>query len=504
MKFKEVPYVIVQAGGLGTRMEHLVANKPKGLISINGKPILYHLFDYFSTKTKFIIIADYKSDILKTYLSTFPPKNNIEVIVAKNNSGSVDGLLEALELIPENVQNTIIWSDLLLNHLDDIDFDENQNYIGVTQDFNCRYFFGNNQIKKELSNKNGICGIYLFKNKNEIKDLFSQGEFCDYLIQHQKYLNLKSLNFDKLVDLGTLSAYEKYINSTNINRFFNKITFEEDRVIKECIDEKYQNLINKEIKWYKKVLECGFDRIPKLLSETPFILKRLSAKHIPDLKDLSNSQKEKIVEDIFLQLEKLHNYEKVKWNSQETKGVYLTKTLERVNFCKNLIPFFDNKEIKINGIWYKNLFHKKFSNILENLCSEVSLGKEFCLIHGDCTFSNILVDKENKSWFIDPRGYFFQQDLYGDPLYDYGKLYYSIVGNYDQFNRGNFRLSINQNEFNLEIKSNSFEIFENYFKDLEKIKIIHGLIWLSLSGYIKDNVDGIIGSFINGIKYLNF
>ena len=43
----------------------------------------------------------------------------------------------------------------------------------------------------------------------------------------------------------------------------------------------------------------------------------------------------------------------------------------------------------------------------------------------------------------------------------------------------------------------------DYFgKDLPKIEILHGLIWLSLSGYAKDDIDSVIGSFYFGLYYL--
>ena len=35
--------VIVQAGGLGTRMQAMTASKPKALIDVRNKPILFHL-----------------------------------------------------------------------------------------------------------------------------------------------------------------------------------------------------------------------------------------------------------------------------------------------------------------------------------------------------------------------------------------------------------------------------------------------------------------------------
>ena len=46
-------YIIVQAGGKGTRMGYLTANKPKCLVSVNKMPVLFHLFNKYPDK-KFI------------------------------------------------------------------------------------------------------------------------------------------------------------------------------------------------------------------------------------------------------------------------------------------------------------------------------------------------------------------------------------------------------------------------------------------------------------------
>ena len=35
-------YIIVQAGGKGTRMESLTANKPKALVPIDNLPMIFH------------------------------------------------------------------------------------------------------------------------------------------------------------------------------------------------------------------------------------------------------------------------------------------------------------------------------------------------------------------------------------------------------------------------------------------------------------------------------
>ena len=48
------------------------------------------------------------------------------------------------------------------------------------------------------------------------------------------------------------------------------------------------------------------------------------------------------------------------------------------------------------------------------------------------------------------------------------------------------------------------QIFKERFKsDFHKIEIIHALIWFSLSGYVKDDIDSILASFYNGLYWLN-
>lgn len=46
----KVEYVIVQAGGKGTRMEYLTRNKPKALVPVNNLPMIFHLFHKYPRK----------------------------------------------------------------------------------------------------------------------------------------------------------------------------------------------------------------------------------------------------------------------------------------------------------------------------------------------------------------------------------------------------------------------------------------------------------------------
>ena len=118
------------------------------------------------------------------------------------------------------------------------------------------------------------------------------------------------------------------------------------------------------------------------------------------------------------------------------------------------------------------------------------------------------IDKNLKVWYIDPRGYFSKPGIWGDPMYDFAKVYYSAVGGYDMFNRRKFKLHVDADTIEILQEPTGFEnvaedIFTEHFnKDIDKIKILHGLIWLSLSGYAKDDIDSVIGSFYLGLYHL--
>ena len=111
-------HVIVQAGGRGSRLRHHTWNKPKCLVSVQGKPLLYHLFDKF-LDAKFHIIGDYAFDQLKKYLETNKP--DVEYSLFKSNTkGTCSGISDVLKIVPKDAELFIIWSDLKILELPQI------------------------------------------------------------------------------------------------------------------------------------------------------------------------------------------------------------------------------------------------------------------------------------------------------------------------------------------------------------------------------------------------
>ena len=489
-------YIIVQAGGKGTRLEHLTKNKPKALVPVNNLPMIFHLFKKFPEK-KFIIIGDYKKEVLKKYLKAFATVDYS--IVDATGTGTCGGLKAASDLIPKNEKFMLIWSDLILSN----DFSlpaDNENYVGISNTFPCRWSFKNNQFIEEKSYENGVAGLFIFNNKNILRNVPESGEFVRWLSEN-KYL-FKRLELSGTCEFGTLEEYNKL--AIEKCRPFNKITIENDTLIKEPLDNQGKELAKKEIRWYKKIKEYNFENIPKIYSYEPLKMELINGKNIYEYKDDSIEIKKEILINIVNMLKKLHSLNITDKDIKSIEETYIEKTFDRLKKIKELVPFAKDKYITINGKKCRNVFY--FEDELIEKIRKIKT-EDFNLIHGDCTFSNILLREDKTPVLIDPRGYFGRTLLYGDSNYDWAKVYYSLVGNYDKFNLKLFKLTIGESDVTIDIESNGWEKLEDYYFEItntkkEDIKLLHAIIWLSLTTYAWQDYDSICGAFYNGLKYL--
>ena len=70
--------VVILAGGLGTRLSEETILKPKPMVEVGGKPILWHIMKIYSHYdfNEFIICIGYKGEIIKEYFSNYLLLNN--------------------------------------------------------------------------------------------------------------------------------------------------------------------------------------------------------------------------------------------------------------------------------------------------------------------------------------------------------------------------------------------------------------------------------------------
>ena len=498
----KVKNIIIQAGGLGSRLLENTKNKPKCLVPINGKPIVQHILEK-NKDCNFIIIGDYKVDILRKYVKNFYKEYNIS-IVETHEKGTCAGISDCSDLINANEPVAVIWSDLLL---EEELFHDNEKDINVflSDDVVCRYVYKENEIIKETNNKNGIVGVFTFKNSEVLKLVPPSGSLVSDWI---KNINLE-VGFKKLIrplkEIGTIELLEKNSNKL-FCRFFNNIEIKDDKIIKTCKDIKYRDLLEDEKIWYKYILSKNKSIIPEIFSLQPLIMEYIYGKQGFSC-NFSKEEKIVVLKNIANLFNDLHSLETIQKSDKDIKKVYVSKTLERIEKVKDVIPFFDYEEIISNGIKLKNPFHEQYYSIFLNAISSLNCD-QFHPIHGDPTFSNLLIEDNLSIKMIDPRGSFGDIKIYGDKDYDWAKLYYSMIGNYDSINSKKYNLEYSNNIINYSLNSNGWEFLEEQFYELSLINkqknlLLNSIIWLSLCGYVIEDYDAILISFIKGVEYWN-
>ncbi|MCR5789325.1 MAG: NTP transferase domain-containing protein [Lachnospiraceae bacterium] len=513
-------YIIVQAGGKGTRLQYLTKNKPKALAPVENLPMLFHLFRKYPDQ-RFIIIADYKKDVLRKYLAAFA-EINYQVVDAAG-TGTCAGIRQAIDLIPEKEPFMLIWSDLILPEgfelpeeqmtTDRIGKPPLKDYVGLSETFPCRWKYENGMFEEERSTQFGVAGFFLLHEKSVLSEVPESGELVRWF--KDRGIHFETLSLAGTREFGILAEYEKLTEIKT--RPFNRITFTGDVVIKETVDEQGRKLAVRESAWYEKAKDFHIAGIPEIYEMSPLKMERIRGRNIYEC-DLPYEDKYRILKSLVKTLNDLHAVSGIPADSLSLKEAYFNKTMQRLRKVEHLVPFAGERTICVNGRKCRNVFYLR--DILEKRLDELKTDR-FSFIHGDCTFSNLMLRDAGEPVLIDPRGYFGFTELYGDERYDWAKLYYSIVGNYDRFNLKRFSLDIgghsvvdgeiirdlSDGEVRLTIESNGWETLEKDFFDLTEadpyeIRLLHAVIWLSLTTYAWQDYDSICGAFYNGLYYL--
>jgi capsule biosynthesis phosphatase len=151
----------------------------------------------------------------------------------------------------------------------------------------------------------------------------------------------------------------------------------------------------------------------------------------------------------------------------------------------DIINIYDNYAKKLKSR-YLNYNYDKFHNHAETYNTLINFLEKYetekkgkkCIIHGDTVMTNIIINNNNKIKFIDMRGKCGDiLTIYGDWLYDWAKLYQSLIG-YDS-------ILLKKNISN-EYKNKNINTFINYFlkfysqEDLYNMKMIAKCLLFSL------------------------
>jgi len=93
--------VVILAGGLGTRLSEETVVKPKPMVDIGGKPILWHIMKIYSHYgiNDFVICLGYKGYMIKEYFANyFLHQSDVTIDLKENNMEVHDSKAEAWKI----------------------------------------------------------------------------------------------------------------------------------------------------------------------------------------------------------------------------------------------------------------------------------------------------------------------------------------------------------------------------------------------------------------------
>lgn len=221
---------VILCGGKGTRMREETEYRPKPLVPIGGKPILWHIMKIYSYYgiNDFILCTGYKSDMIKQYFMEMYWRNNdftvqingdekIKFHTKEKEEWNITIIDTGLETLTggrlKKIAKYIVEDDFLMTYGD-----------GVS-DVNINELIEYHKCKKRIATITGVhpmspfglieveAGIVKsFKEKPRLKDMINGGfmvlnkKVFDYILEEDCMFEEEPLK--KLADTSQLAVYE--------------------------------------------------------------------------------------------------------------------------------------------------------------------------------------------------------------------------------------------------------------------------------------------------------
>lgn len=95
--------VVILAGGLGTRISEETTDKPKPMVLLNGRPMLWHIMNVYASQglTDFIVATGYKGEVISQWVSGLETNWNISTVNTGLETQTGGRIKMCMELFPE-------------------------------------------------------------------------------------------------------------------------------------------------------------------------------------------------------------------------------------------------------------------------------------------------------------------------------------------------------------------------------------------------------------------
>lgn len=540
MKHKNKQLIILMAGK-GTRLYPLTIGFPKCLLSIKQKPAIYNMIIPLikeGLRDIIFVVNNDNINVIKDFMNmSFPNIDlKIEYIIQNDFSGPGSALSLVADKLSEDKSIILLLGDTLCTYPDNYD----NSWIGVNEvadDEKSKYCMIESKSNKVINifdkpdttvdTNDAAIGLYYFKNskllstilKEKIEKIHGEYQLSSYFQKYHEHENIYIKKINDWEDIGSLDGYMK-TNKNNFNcRFFNTLYLDQLGVLhKKSIYPK----ITSEINWFKYTKNTDFEKVsPKFYDRDRFqdeygieFYDYLTLSEYFTFYPLHEYNKTYIFTSLIEKLIDLYKNNQLKDEKFKNllKDILIDKTYNRINEWSRT-DITNKEKVFVNNKEYYGVFPllEKLNNSILEIC-ENSINFT-SIIHGDPAFSNILFSPRNMLFkFIDPRGEFGIDTIYGDYRYDLAKLRHCYHGKYDEITNDLFEVSESTTYDNCNIELSFYKdleyltldhvLVEKGF-DIDDIELIEGLLFLSMIPLHNDYPERQIAFFSRGIEILN-
>jgi len=542
LNYDNIHVLILSAGKIEKELESVFGSIPSGLIPLHGKPVIFRIIDKLLKEgfKKISITTGFKKEILEKIISEqYSDQIKLNFITTDFEKPPGNSILTAIEKMQEQQLLVILGDTLVENEFSNL-IQNNNDFVLISENFEtpanwCIVTLKDGKLdlifdkKKNLEKTNeqyALVGVYYFDDLKSLKRVyvkFNGQERIEISDLIKKYKEQKIISTEVCKQWYDAGHVENYFVSKQMllkARYFNSLRFDRSSEIVTKTSENILKLID-EIEWYKQIPNDLSKLIPKIKefdqSKKPF-LKLEYIKH-PTLAELwlygdfSSKLWIEILKKLFEILNQFKKYSK-SVSLADYNLIYKTKTEDRMQELTNSNESFRHilasDMLFINGKKYRNwpVVKEEIELKIHDLYHE----KDNCLIHGDLCFSNIFCDFKNKNFkLIDPRGK-WGSDMYGDVKYDVAKIRHSIIDGFDTITNGLYSASLSESNHvamkifkpknHQEICMHLDNLIQNKW-NLNEIKLIEGLLFISMLPLHKDHFERQLAFYSIGIQLLN-
>jgi D-glycero-alpha-D-manno-heptose 1-phosphate guanylyltransferase len=223
---------IILAGGLGTRLNEVIADIPKSMAPINGRPFLEYLLDFLDRwgLRKVILSVGYKREIIQDHFGDQYKTLKIVYAIEEEELGTGGAILNALPYVEGHttfIFNGDTYFDVNLQRLDDfrrikeadlclaMRFEINPSRFGILE------FDNNNRITRFLEKYDGHDegyingGVYVVRKDYLLRfglpEKFSfEKDFLQKYYQTEEIYGMRCFSYFR--DIGIPEDYQKAID----------------------------------------------------------------------------------------------------------------------------------------------------------------------------------------------------------------------------------------------------------------------------------------------------